>query len=143
MPGPVPTRAEERIRRNKPEFPITKIEAVGVVEQPELGLPDAHPIVVDLWKAAGESAQAKYYEPTDWQFLRFNLHFANKLLEHTRPSAQLFQAVNSAFGDLLISEGARRRVRIEVEREQAKAEVVDISELFKQRIQESAIPVNE
>lgn len=135
--GPVPKRSEERIRRNKPEIEITKIEAHGRVEQPELGFPDAHPMIQDFWDSLAESGQAQYYEPSDWQFARFTLHFADQLLKQSRPSAQLLQGVNSALGDLLVSEGARRRVRMEVERQKTKAEVVDLEQMFKERMQSS------
>lgn len=134
--GPVPKRSEERIRRNKPEVEITKIEAVGEAPQPELGLFSPEPMIEDFWEALGQSAQSRFYEPSDWQFARFTLHFADGLLKSSRPSAQMLQGVNSALGDLLVSEGARRRVRMEVERAQAKASVVDISELFRQRMDE-------
>ena len=138
MPGPVPKRSEERIRRNKPEFEITKINADGVVEQPELGLSDPHPITADFWESLADSGQAKFYEPSDWQFARFTLHFADQLLKSSRPSAQMLQGVNSALSDLLVSEGARRRVRMEVERQKTKAEVVDLAAMFEERMNSSS-----
>lgn len=135
--GPVPKRSEERIRRNEPEIPITKIEAAGVVEAPELDFPDPHPMIVDFWEAIVSSAQAEYYEPSDYEFARFTLHFADQLLKSSRPSAQMLQGINSALSDLLVSEGARRRVRMEVERQKTNAAVVDISEMFKERMGET------
>lgn len=136
MPGPVPKRSEERIRRNKPEVEITRIEAVGEVTQPDLGLlGDVHPMVEDMWWALGESAQSKFYEPSDWEFARFTLHFANTLLLSGRPSAQLLGEVNKMCGDLLFSEGARRKVRMEVERNAKSAEVIDVADEIKRRLQ--------
>lgn len=135
--GPVPKRSEERIRRNKPDVEITKVEAEGEVVQPELGFPDPHPIIQDFWVSMSESGQSKYYEPSDWQFARFVLHFADQLLKSSRPSAQLFQGVNSALGDLLVSEGARRRVRMEVERQKASADVVDLASIFEERMKQA------
>lgn len=134
MPGPVPKRSEERIRRNKPEFEITKINADGVVTQPELGITDPHPITADFWESLADSGQSRFYEPSDWQFARFTLHFADQLLKSSRPSAQMLQGVNSALSDLLVSEGARRRVRMEVERQKTKAEVVDLAAMFEERM---------
>lgn len=132
--GPVPKRSEERIRRNKPEVEVTKVEAAGVVPQPDLGFADPHPMIVEFWESLAASAQAQFYEPSDWAFAKFTLHFADTLLKSSRPSAQLLQGVNSALGDLLVSEGARRRVRMEVERNKAKADVVDLAEMFKERM---------
>lgn len=132
--GPVPKRSEERIRRNKPEVEVTKVEAAGTVPQPDLGFADPHPMIVEFWESLAVSAQAQFYEPSDWAFAKFTLHFADTLLKSSRPSAQLLQGVNSALGDLLVSEGARRRVRMEVERNKAKADVVDLAEMFKERL---------
>lgn len=132
--GPIPKRSEERIRRNKDDVEITRIEAVGQVESPELGLDDPHPMIVDFWNSLAESAQSKYYEPSDWQYARFTLHFADKLVKSGRPSSQLLAAVNSSLTDLLVSEGARRRVRLEVEREQSKAQVIDIAAMFQEQM---------
>lgn len=132
--GPIPKRSDERIRRNKDDVEITTIEAVGPIHQPELGLDDPHPMIVDFWESLGDSAQSKFYEPSDWQYARFTLHFADKLVKSGRPSSQLLAAVNSSFTDLLVSEGARRRVRLEVEREQTKAQVIDIAQMFEERM---------
>lgn len=132
--GPIPKRSEERIRRNKDDVEVTTIDATGVVEQPDLGLDDPHPMIVDFWTSLGESAQTKYYEPSDWQYARFTLHFADKLVRSGRPSSQLLAAVNSSFTDLLVSEGSRRRVRLEIEREQKNADVIDIAKMFEERM---------
>lgn len=134
MSGPIPKRSEERIRRNIPDVPITKIEAVGDVEKPELELPDPHPIIQKLWDSIGESAQTEYYEPSDWALLRFALHFADGLVKSGRPSGQMFASIHSMFGDLLISEGARRRVRMEIERDQKTATIVDIQAEIEKRM---------
>ncbi len=135
--GPVPKRSEERIRRNKSDVEVTRIEVDGEVVQPELGLENPHPIITDLWDSMGRSGQAKYYEPSDYEYARFILHFANGLIWAKRPSAQMFVGINSALSDLLVSEGARRRVQMEVDRQKAKAEVVDLSEMFKERFKDA------
>lgn len=136
-PGPVPKRSEDRIRRNKPEYEITRIEAEGTVEQPDLGFDDPHPITVELWESMAQSAQAEYYEPTDWAYAKFVLHHADQLLKNSRPSAQMFQGITSSFGDLLMSEGSRRRVAMEIERNKAKAQIIDISAEFRERMEQA------
>lgn len=132
--GPVPKRADQRIRRNKDEQPVETVTAVGAVEAPELGFPDPHPMIVDFYESLTNSAQAQFYEPSDWQFARFTLHFADRLVKSGKPSSQMLAAVNSALSDLLVSEGARRRVRLEVEREQAKGQLIDVAALFRERM---------
>ncbi|MBM4592069.1 hypothetical protein GS454_01435 [Rhodococcus hoagii] len=132
--GPVPKRSSERIRRNADE-PIDTVEAIGPVDIPDLGFDDPHPMIVDFYKSLADSAQSRYYEPSDWQFARYTLHFANQLLKSGRPSAQLFAAVNANLTELLVSEGARRRVRLEIERNQAEGTVLDVAEMFRKQMQ--------
>lgn len=104
------------------------------MEQPQLGFDDPHPMILDFWESLADSAQAKFYEPSDWQFARFNLHFADQLVKSSKPSAQMLMAVQSALTDLLVSEGARRRVRMEIERGAAAAEVIDIAAELQKRM---------
>lgn len=130
--GPVPKRSEERIRRNV-DTPIEKVQAIGPVMVPELGIPDPHPMVVDFYDSLKESAQSKYYEPSDWQFARWTCFYMDDLIKSSRPSAVMLQTINTALSGLLVTEGERRRVRMEVEREQTNAEVANIADYFKQR----------
>jgi len=101
-----------------------------------LGIPDAHPLIVDLYESLKKSAQKKYYEPSDWQYARLTLHFVNKLVWSGKPSAQMLASVNSMLTSLLMTEGDRRRVRIEVERQQSGGDdtVVQVADLFRQRL---------
>lgn len=135
--GPVPKRSEERVRTHDNNV-IDRVKAFGVVKKPELGLGDnVHPIITDFWEAVGESAQSRYYEASDWQYFRVSLHFLNKLLNTGKPSAQMLTVVNQMLTDLLVTEGARRRVRMEIERNQTDqdAEVKDISDYFRKLAQ--------
>ena len=134
MPGPVPKRQDERIRRNKLETPIESVTAIGVVRIPDLGLDEPHPIVVELWEGMVHSAQSKYFEPSDWAFARLTLHFVDDLVKSNRPNGQVLATVASMLTDLLVTEGSRRKVRIEVERQEVKENVTDIAELFRQRL---------
>lgn len=131
--GPIPKRSEERVRRNKVEG-LERIQVIGKVEQPPLNMPDAHPLTIDLYHSLAESAQARYYEPSDWQYAKFVMYFVDVLLKQARPSAQLLASAQTMMGDLLISEGARRRVRLEVERTESEGTVLDVADLFKQRL---------
>ncbi|GAB3912660.1 hypothetical protein ACFQ1S_00515 [Kibdelosporangium lantanae] len=133
--GPVPKRSDQRVRRNKDDGgDVEKLPAVGSVEIPDLDIEDPHPLIVDFYESLAESAQSQYYEPSDWQFARFTLHFANGLIKSNRPSSQMLAAVNAALTELLVSEGARRRVRLEVEREQSTGQLIDVAEMFRQQM---------
>lgn len=133
MPGPIPKRSEERIRRNKVEG-LEKVQAIGAVRRPPLDMPDAHPVTRELYLSLSESAQSRFYEPSDWQYAKFAMHFVDNILKQSRPSAQLLASVQTMLADLLVSEGARRRVRLEVERSEQGGDVLDVADLFRQRL---------
>jgi len=132
--GPIPKRSDQRVRRNKDVVPIEKIPAIGPVEQPELLIEDPHPITERFWKSLGESAQARFYEPSDWGFAQFVFYNIDYHLKSRRLSGQLFAAINSALASLLVTEGDRRRLRLEIEREQAEGAVIDIASRFREML---------
>jgi hypothetical protein len=132
--GPVPKRSEQRIRRNRTDAPTESVTELGTVHAPELGFENPHPLVEEWYRALTESAQARYFEPSDWQTARFVAHTMDRYVRSSKPSSQMFAALMSAMSDLLVTEGARRRVRIEIERGQAKerASVSAIADYKKQ-----------
>ena len=115
--GPVPKRSTERRRRNKPEG--VQVEQVPVVT-PVVECPPAdeswHPIARDWYDSLAQSGQAVFYEPSDWATARYVAEAMSRGLQASRFSAQLFAAVSSAMTELLTTEGARRRARLEIER---------------------------
>lgn len=140
--GPVRKRDDQRVRRNKPEVPTEKVSVIGKVGVPELDLQDTHgvpvhPIVQDFYKSLADSAQSRFYEPSDWQLARVAMSFLNKLLHSEKPNGQLLTTVNQILTGLLVSEGDRRRVQLEVERNQGAgdADVLDVADMFRQRLQ--------
>ena len=134
--GPVPKRSDQRVRRNKAEVPVEKVESIGVVAVPELGFDDPHFLTVDLYRSLSESAQSRYYEASDYQIARSVLHFLDQQFKTSRPSGQMVQSLFSQLTDLLLTEGARRRVRLEVERAQAGGDVIEVADLFRRRLSE-------
>ncbi|MFG3223270.1 hypothetical protein ACGF07_00595 [Kitasatospora sp. NPDC048194] len=83
------------------------------VEIPD-GDPDWHPIAQRLWDSLKSSGQSDFYQNSDWAFA-FSLcedlsHYKNA----GKRSGQMLQTIYSAFERLLVSEGDRRRVRIEL-----------------------------
>jgi hypothetical protein len=115
--GPIPKREEERERRNAPDMPVEHVQVEGEVDIPALGLSDTlHPLVVDLYESMGISGQAAFFEPTDWQMARVTSYFLDKLLKSSKPSAQMLDVVNKMLSNLMVTEGERRRLRLEIER---------------------------
>lgn len=129
--GPVPKRSDQRVRRNKDEVDLDTVEMIGPVEIPELDLEDPHPLIVDFYESLKDSGQSKYYEPSDWAHARIVCHFLDRQVKSGKPSGQMLAVLHSMMTDLLVSEGARRRVRLEIEREQQKAQIFDAAELFR------------
>ena len=130
--GPVPKRSEDRIRRNLDD-PVEKVAVFGTVEVPELNMPDAHPIVIELYESMKDSAQAKFYEPSDWVHAKVVCHFLDAQVKSSKPSGQMMATIFAQFTDMLLTEGARRRVKLEIEREQGQAQVIDLAKAFEQR----------
>ena len=118
MPGPVPKRSEQRRRRNKDVVEVERVEAQpGVLYGPELGLPDVHPLAAEWYESLRRSAQSVYFQPSDWaQAKVWTDLLSRELKKAAKPSAVMIAAWSSAAAELLTTEGARRRLRIEIER---------------------------
>lgn len=120
--GPVPKRSAERRRRNKPDGP----DLAQAPSAPEVSWPDPdaawHPVARDWYLSLAVSGQSRFYEPSDVATARYVAEAMSRNLNTSRFSAQLFAAVSSAMTELLTTEGARRRVRIELERVKGETE---------------------
>ena len=115
--GPVPKRSTERRRRNKPEgAEVTTVPAAKQSVQCPPADESWHQIARDWYDSLAESGQAVFYEPSDWATARYVAEAMSRGLSSSRFSAQLFAAVSSAMTELLTTEGARRRARLEIER---------------------------
>jgi len=118
--GPVPKRSDKRVRRNKDGGEVERIELPeGPVEAPPLGFV-THDIAMAWYASLAESGQARYFEPSDWQAARVVAHEVGRMLNAGKASGQMLAAVWSAMSDLLTTEAARRRVRMEIERGKAE-----------------------
>lgn len=113
--GPVPKRSSERRRRNKQSKPQKVAPVKAKVRRPPASK-HWHPIARSWYASLGDSGQAQFYEPSDWQAARYVAEMMSRHLAGSKPSAQLFAVLWSAMTDLLTTEGARRRVRLEIER---------------------------
>ena len=132
MPGPIPrqeaTLARPRERKGSNQQATTKGERRDVLWPPvpsEWGS-----LARGLYEGARDSGQADFYQQSDVAYLMFVLEEMNRYMEPygTRPdpetgemvavypkrSGQLFQALHSSMQSLLLTEGERRRARIEL-----------------------------
>ena len=143
--GPIGKRNEERIRRNIPEDPTVTVQMPGVVEIPALGDVsydgETHPLITEMYESITQSAAVKYYEPTDWQFARLALYTLNQELiasrQYGKPmGAMKLTAINQMLSALLLTEGDRRRARLEIERAPSESggKVLDVTDMLRQRL---------
>jgi len=127
----VPKREDERRRRNKNEDGIetttVKVDE-GPVKAPDVDT-EWHPIAQEWFSSLRESAQSRFYEPSDWATAKYIAEAMSKNLKQGKISGQLFAAVMSAMTDLLTTEGARRRARMEIERGPDSSEPAGVTAL--------------
>lgn len=133
--GPIPKRSDARRRKNKPEGPqVIKALTTALPPNPLEADPEWHPIAADWFNSLAESGQSQFYEPSDWHTARYVAEaMSRNLSAGARFSAQLFASVMAAMTELLTTEGARRRARIELERGEPEAEPASVSIMAKYR----------
>ena len=116
--GHVPKRSSERMgHRSKADKEVVQhIPMAGAVEQPPAD-PEWHDIARDWYESLATSGQAIFFEPSDWAAARYVAAVMTKNLTASRFNGQLFAGVWSAMNDLMTTEGSRRRLRLELERQ--------------------------
>jgi len=117
MPGPVPKRAEERRRRNVVPG-LTKGQAGPRPVPP--GVPAGwHQIARRWYNSLKTSGQSEFYEASDWAAAQLIGEAMSRWLQGTsddKMPAQLFAAIMQGMSELLTTEGARRRMKLELQR---------------------------
>lgn len=119
MPGPIPERSDRRRRVNKPEIEIESAPGAEDVEVPE---PDPHwaPFVTRWYVSLSKSGQSIFYQPSDWSQAWILAEVLHRAMVNSKPSAMLIQSFLAGSSELMTTEGARRRLRIELARGQQK-----------------------
>lgn len=117
--GPIPNRSEDLARpreRNGGERQATAAITQG--EMRETIVPNAprdwHPIARRVWDAAKTSGQADFYQNSDWAYLYTVCDDLSEYKKAGKRSSMMAQVVYSALSTLLLTEGDRRRARIEL-----------------------------
>ena len=112
--GPVPKRDDQRRRRNS-ESQMEHAPA-GDRPKPPGASQDWHPRARAWFQSLKKSGQAQFYEASDWQQAMVVAELLSRELSKDRASAQMVQALFGQMTELLTTEGARRRVRLELDR---------------------------
>ena len=124
--GPVPNRSDDlarpRSRKGGDQQEVTK----GVLRSVTIPTadPEWHPIATMLWESLEDSGQADFYQQSDWAFAYSLMEDLTRYKEpqvnretgelYFKRSGQMLQTIYSAMERLLVTEGDRRRVRIEL-----------------------------
>ncbi|MGW4158709.1 phage terminase small subunit [Streptomyces sp. NPDC004788] len=134
--GPVPNREEDlarpRSRKGADQQSVTRGE-MKPVKIPNADR-DWHPIARRLWDSLKSSGQADFYQNSDWAFAYSLCEDLSHYKKSGKRSGQMLQTIYSAFERLLVAEGDRRRVRIELqepEPEETPAAVLAIADYKK------------
>jgi hypothetical protein len=114
--GPVPHReadlARPRSRNGGDQQAVTKGE-MRSVRWPTADR-EWHPIARDLYNACKRSGQADFYQQSDIALLYSLCDDLSYYKSSYKRSGQMLQSIYSAMERLLVTEGDRRRVRIEL-----------------------------
>lgn len=126
--GPVPKRTSERLGHltKADKASATQVTVTGPVKVPPAD--ETWPELVREWYGSlVESGQAKFYEPSDWAAARI---LANEMAQMlTGAIARDFKSIWSAMADLLSTEAARRRVKMEVNRKPLAAAPAPVAQI--------------
>lgn len=119
--GPIAKRNGQRRRRNKE----SKAETVPFDGAPVKAPPadkNWHKIARDLYLSLAKSGQAQFYEPSDWRQAVWLAAETSRYLKAKKRSAEMFKNLWNGWADLLATEGARRRAKLEIDRTPPSAE---------------------
>lgn len=144
MPGPVPKRSTQRRRRNSPAGgQVTTAPAAPAVTPPKANS-KWHPAAKRWFSSLAESGQSQFYEPSDWSTAYLIAESISRELKprpvtigestvmtHVPPKGAAMTAWLRAMSSLLVTEGDRRRVSLELQRpdtgETTPAGITDIA----------------
>lgn len=124
--GPIPNRTEDlarpRERKGSDALPVTK----GLLKPVTIPAadPEWHSIAKRIWDSMATSGQSDYYQDSDWA-LAYSLlddlsiykkpQVARDGTEYIKRSPEMLKAILSGLASLMLSEGDRRRVRLELQ----------------------------
>ncbi|WP_327292454.1 phage terminase small subunit [Streptomyces sp. NBC_01198] len=131
--GPVPNRSEDLARPRERKGGDGQVVSKGTRLPAKAPNADRtwHPIAQKLWDGVKESGQTDFYQQSDWAILYSLCDDLSHFKKSAKRSSQMAQTIYSALGNLLVTEGDRRRVRIELDEpveEQASAAVLAIAD---------------
>ncbi len=127
--GPVPKRSDQRRRVNKPPIIEQSLVAGGAPVIPEAD-PAWGAMAAEWYASLPVSGQSVLYSQADWVQAKVLAGILDRLLGQEEINAALFGQWLRGSAELMTTEGARRRLRIELARANVDEEAKpDVSEL--------------
>jgi hypothetical protein len=139
--GPVPKRSVEKRRRNTRTEAGESLEVETVSaprEAPPVEAPETpehwHDMAKAFFEGVKKSIFTKFYEPSDWQVLMISLESLSRdlkpqfvgvnlegepIMQKTPIKGASLNAYSKIWASLLLTDGDRRRLRLEIERDGA------------------------
>ena len=113
----------------------TRGQIIALVDQ---GLPDGtegwDPVAAEWYRALADSAQHQFYEPSDWATAKVAATILSEgltaLREGRRGAGTLLERWQLLSTELLTTEGARRRARLEIERAADEGQGEDVADVL-------------
>lgn len=116
--APTPKRSEEthghRTKAEKAEREGRKAPGGESVEIPPAG--DWHPQVVAFYNSLPRSGQSQFYEQSDWELAVITCEMLDRALSGDNLNARALAEVNKMLSNLMVTEGARRKLHLELQR---------------------------
>ena len=131
--GPVPKRVDQRLGHvtKAAKAETTAVKAVGAVDIPPTD-ESWHQLAKDWYASLGTSAQARLMEPSDWVAAQIVAAEITRMLAEP-PNASLFGKLWAAMGELMTTEGARRRLKVEVDRRKLSSVPASVTQIDERR----------
>lgn len=116
MKGPVPKRSDQKRHRVKSQGPVLKTAPASPVFDPPPAEESWHPLMREWYRSLGESGQSAFMEPSDWATARIAAFALSQELAGGSVSAAMLREFMAVASQLMTTEGARRRLRVELQR---------------------------
>lgn len=116
MPGPPPKRSSQRRRRNKDPEGLRTTTAPGQhAVKPPTEDRTWHTYAKNWFRSLKTSGQAQFFQDSDWQEAKITAYLISAEFNREQgPRATMMDVIFSRADNLLTTEGARRRLRVEL-----------------------------
>lgn len=132
MAGPIPKRTEERTRRNTTTESGTSNQVTKGVAT-SVSWPKADPawddFTKDWYNGLKKSGMSDYYQQSDVAMARIIANEMSIYQRDSRRSSMMFAALMTAMTGLGVTEGERRRMRIELEAPKEQKDTAGVTAL--------------